>query len=116
MTKNGLNFGLVKTIVTHYNFIRFGIKLHRQIVGISMDTNCAPRMCLNFVMIIESTFQREGSPYLALLVMILMIKNGLKCCLVKTHVTFWITFSLDLALSYTDKLWEFRRVLIVFLL
>ena len=49
MTKNGLNFGLVKTYVTHYHtylinniYIRFGIKLRRQILGIPMGTNCAP--------------------------------------------------------------------------
>ena len=47
-TKTGLNFGLVKTFVTHYHylsdnlFIRIGIKLLSQILGIPMGTNCAP--------------------------------------------------------------------------
>ena len=42
MPKPGLNFGLVKTFVTHYHiFIGFGTKLNRQIMGIPMSTNCA---------------------------------------------------------------------------
>ena len=48
MTRKGLNVGLVKMFVTlsyislDNIFIRFGTKLHRQIVGIPMGTNCAP--------------------------------------------------------------------------
>ena len=49
-----------------------------------------------------------------------LLSFGLNIGLVKTYEThyhiFWITFTLDLALSYTDNLWKFRWVLIVLLL
>ena len=44
MTKNGLNFGLVKMFVIipfRQRFIRFSTKLYRQIVGIPMWIKCA---------------------------------------------------------------------------
>ena len=43
-----ITLGLVRTYVTPYRFswtifiLGFGTKLYRQIVGISMGTNCAP--------------------------------------------------------------------------
>ena len=48
LTKVGIHFGHVKMYATPYHiswiniYIRFGTTLYRQIVGISMGTNCAP--------------------------------------------------------------------------
>ena len=46
MTKNGLNFGLVKTFLTHIipfrkYFLWLGTMLHRQIKGIPIGASCA---------------------------------------------------------------------------
>ena len=74
--------------------------------------------------LIEWTFKREGSPYIACnentLSSLLKSQNDINFGPVKTYVkpyyTFWIIFILDLALSYTDKLLVFRWVFIVLLL
>ena len=70
---------------------------------------------------IESTFQREGSLYLACNDINAFFTSEdhktytLWSCqrVVKLLLFFWIIFILDLALLYTDKLWVFRWVLTV---
>ena len=42
-------------------YIRFGIKLYRQIVGIPMGTNCAPRVADMFLFCFERDFMKELS-------------------------------------------------------
>ena len=74
--------------------------------------------------LIEWTFKREGSPYIACNERQAFFtsedtkryKFGLAKTSVKPYYTFWIIFISDLALSYTDKLLVFRWVLIVLLL
>ena len=61
-----IHFGLVRMYVTHYRifwiiftsniYIRFGNKLYRQIVGIPMDTNCAPLVADLFLFCYERDF------------------------------------------------------------
>ena len=67
MTKTGLNVGLVKTFETFYHsflnniYIRFGTKLHRQIVGIPMATNCTPFITDLFLF----SYERDFMTYLS---------------------------------------------------
>ena len=74
--------------------------------------------------LIEWTFKREGSPYIACNERQAFFTSGdtkryeLWSCqnMFEALIYFWIIFILDLALSYTDKLLVFRWVLIVLLL
>ena len=43
-------------------FIRFGTKLYRQIIGISMGTNCAPLVADLFLFCYERDFMKSLSP------------------------------------------------------
>ena len=43
------------------NFIRFGTKLYRQVVGITMGTNCAPLVADLFLFCYERDFMRASS-------------------------------------------------------
>ena len=43
-------------------FIRFGTKLYRQIIGISMGTNCAPLVADLFLFCYERDFIKSLSP------------------------------------------------------
>ena len=53
-----LNFRHVRKIVTLDNiFIRFGLKLYRQIVGIPMSTICAPLVADSFLFCYERYFK-----------------------------------------------------------
>ena len=66
-TQNGMNFwscqnvceALIYLLVNIY--IRFGTKLYRQIVGISMGTNCAPLVADLFLFFYERDFMKSLS-------------------------------------------------------
>ena len=88
---------------------------------ITLPHNLIKEKLLN---LIERSFKRECSPYIACNERQVFFTSGntkrynfgrVKKC-VKPEYIFWIIFILELALSYTDKLLVFRWVLIVLLL
>ena len=62
-TQNDINLGLVKTLIYLLDniYIRFGIKLYRQILGITMGTNCAPLVAHLFLFCYERNFMTSLS-------------------------------------------------------
>ena len=61
-TIESINFGLVRMYVKPYRiYIRFGIKLYRQIVGIPMGTNRAPLVADLFLYCYERDFMTSLS-------------------------------------------------------
>ena len=61
------------------NFIRFGTKLYRQIVGIPMGTNCAPLVADLFLICYERDFKTSLSN-------VKLLKN------LNLHLDIWTTF------------------------
>ena len=49
------------TFLLNNSFIQFGTKLHRQVVGIPMRTNCAPLAADLFLFCYESNFMMSLS-------------------------------------------------------
>ena len=60
-TQNDINFGLALIYLLDNIDIRFGTKLYRQIVGIPMDTNCAPLVADLFLFCYERDFMTSLS-------------------------------------------------------
>ena len=58
-----------------YIFIRFGSKLYRQIVGIPMDTNCAPLVADLFLFCYGRDFMLSPDIKMTYLILIILILN-----------------------------------------